>query len=156
MVFSGPCFCEFKAPHFCSKLVQSSTANDFTSLELHGNGQNSHDFNVFIIDLKGFQNVFPGLQPAQKSWSFCFEEPSTCSLSTLSQKLHVFVRGRVNKIVWVTCKLTTLEWKLHGFFRAIYYEIKAPHFCPKFVQSSTATWLYKPWAPRKRSKFKRF
>jgi hypothetical protein len=92
---------------------------------------------VFIIDLKGFQNWFPGLQPAQKSWSFCFEEPSTCSLSTLSQKLHVFVRGRVNKIVWRPCKLTTLEWKLHVFFRVILYELKAPHFCSKFVQSST-------------------
>ena len=66
-----------------------------------------------------------------------FEEPSTCSLSTLSQKLHVFVRGWVNNIVWITCKLTTLEWKLHCFFRGVFYEFKAPYFCSKFDKSST-------------------
>ena len=29
---------------------------------------------VFSMDLKGFQNCFSGLQPAQKSWSFRFKD----------------------------------------------------------------------------------
>jgi hypothetical protein len=36
-------FCEFKAPHFYFKFVQSSTQNDITSLELHINAQKSRD-----------------------------------------------------------------------------------------------------------------
>ena len=78
----------------------------------------------------------------------------TVSFVRLDLKLHAF--WYLSKIVRTHHKLTSLEWKLHGFFRVIFFEFKAPHVCPKFVQSSTAKWLYKPWAPRKRSKFTRF
>ena len=110
MVFVRVVFYEFKALHFCSIFVQSSTQNDITSLELHRNAPKSRRLLqehaqqpvcsqivrmhylelVFTMDLKGFLNCFPGLQPAQKSRSLCFKEPSTRSLSTLSHKLHVF------------------------------------------------------------------
>ena len=60
----------------------------------------------------------------------------TVSFVRLDLKLHAF--WYLSKIVRTHRKLTTLEWKLHGFFRVISFEFKAPHFCPKFVQSSTA------------------
>ena len=67
-------------------------------------------------------------------------EPSSeqdCASSGMALVSPTWVLSRsYNRHVRTHRKLTTLEWKLHGFFRAIYYEIKAPHFCSKFDQSS--------------------
>ena len=127
--FQGHFCCEFKAPHFCSKLVQSSTENDFTILELHGNGQNSHDFNFRV---RGSTEVNDFLSKVSKFIVFiCFFLVILCmkcctitvSFVRLDLKLHAF--WCLSKIYWTPCKLTSLEWKLHGFSRVIFCEFKS-------------------------------
>ena len=104
----------------CSKLHR----NDFTSLELHGNGQNSHDFNVFIIDLKGFQNVCSWAPACSKVVELLFRRAQhtprklTISCQKYSDLSYLYV---FPVILCLTCYTITVSFvrsdlKLHAFW----------------------------------------
>ena len=139
---------ELKAPHFCSKFVQSSTENDFTSLELHRNAQKSRD--LMFASLKLRTLCLHVLQFHRKKQWYCIlssllsrklthlwgselEASHICSKFVKSSRKRCLLRPELHKnrllqIYWSHCKLTTLEWKLHGFSRVIFCEFEAPHF----------------------------